>query len=374
MRSIKNIVIIYPSFERGGVENILLNLVNFFCKKKKNIYLISSINNLKKSKHLKNFLIIEKIRKFKVIKGKLNRLILSIYAMKKLRELFKNLNKNETMIYSMQSNIFPIIFAKIYGFKIVIRNSENPISSLKYSKNKLYSILTIFFKFLIYRFSDGIITNSEGSRKDLIKIIGNKAKVKTIYNPYLSKIFKFKKIKKKKIILAVGRLTEQKDFFTLIKAFSIFEKKNKNYYLNILGDGPLRKKLIIYIKKLKLEKKIILKGWVQNTKKYFLKSKIFVLSSKYEGLGNVLIDAINHNLPCISTNCRSGPSEILVSSKGGELVSVGDFKKLSDKLTFIHDNYNSSLEKTKFAKKKLNRFLISKGCQEHLDYFNRYMR
>ena len=118
--------------------------------------------------------------------------------MKKLRELFKNLNKNETMIYSMQSNIFPIIFAKIYGFKIVIRNSENPVSSLKYSKNKLYSILTIFFKFLIYRFSDGIITNSEGSRKDLIKIIGNKAKVKTIYNPYLSKIFKFKKIKKKK--------------------------------------------------------------------------------------------------------------------------------------------------------------------------------
>ena len=65
--------------------------------------------------------------------------------MKKLRELFKNLNKNETMIYSMQSNIFPIIFAKIYGFKIVIRNSENPVSSLKYSKNKLYSILTIFF-------------------------------------------------------------------------------------------------------------------------------------------------------------------------------------------------------------------------------------
>ena len=294
--------------------------------------------------------------------------------MKKLRELFKNLNKNETMIYSMQSNIFPIIFAKIYGFKIVIRNSENPVSSLKYSKNKLYSILTIFFKFLIYRFSDGIITNSEGSRKDLIKIIGNKAKVKTIYNPYLSKIFKFKKIKKKKIILAVGRLTEQKDFFTLIKAFSIFEKKNKNYSLNILGDGPQRKKLIIYIKKLKLEKKIILKGWVQNTKKYFLKSKIFVLSSKYEGLGNVLIDAINYNLPCISTNCRSGPSEILVSSKGGELVSVGDFKKLSNKLTFIHDNYNSSLEKTKFAKKKLNRFLISKGCQEHLDYFNRFMR
>ena len=208
----------------------------------------------------------------------------------------------------------------------------------------------------------------------MIKIIGNKAKVKTIYNPYLSKIFKFKKIKKKKIILAVGRLTEQKDFFTLIKAFSIFEKKNKNYYLNILGDGPQRKKLTIYIKKLKLEKKIILKGWVQNTKKYFFKSKIFVLSSKYEGLGNVLIDAINYNLPCISTNCRSGPSEILVSSKGGELVSVGDFKKLSNKLTFIHDNYNSSLEKTKFAKKKLNRFLISKGCQEHLDYFNRFMR
>lgn len=374
MESIKNIVIIYPSFERGGVENILLNLVNFFCKKKKKIYLISNINNFKKDQHLKNFLIIKKIKTHKKIKGKFNRLILSIYAIKKLRELFKNLSKNETIIYSMQSNILPIIFTKIYGFKIVIRNSENPVSSLKYSKNKFYSILTIFFKFLIYRFSDGVITNSKGSCKDLIRIIGNKVKVKTIYNPYLTKILKFKKNKKKEIILAVGRLTEQKDFFTLIKAFSIFIKKNKNYCLNILGDGPYKKTLTNYIKELKLEKKITLRGWVQNTKKYFLKSKIFVLSSKYEGLGNVLIDAINYNLPCISTNCRSGPSEILVSSKGGELVNVGDFKKLSDKLIFIHTNYNSSLKKTKFAKKKLNRFLISKGCQEHLNYFNRCMR
>ena len=147
MGSIKNIVIIYPSFERGGVENILLNLVNFFCKKKKKIYLISSINNLKKNQHLKNFLIIKKIKKLKTIKGKLNRLILSIYAINQLGELFKNLNKNETIIYSMQSNIFPIIFAKFHGFKIVIRNSENPISSLKYSKNKFYSILTIFLSF-----------------------------------------------------------------------------------------------------------------------------------------------------------------------------------------------------------------------------------
>ena len=65
----------------------------------------------------------------------------------------------------------------------------------------------------------------------------------------------------------------------------------------------------------------------------------------------MLIDAINYNLPCISTNCRSGQDEILVSSKGGELVSVGDFKKLSNKLTFIHDNYNSSLEKQNLQKK-----------------------
>ena len=61
------------------------------------------------------------------------------------------------------------------------------------------------------------------------------------------------------------------------------------------------------------------KGWVKNTTPYLKKSKIFVLSSSYEGLGNVLIDAINYNVPCVSTNCPSGPSEILLNGKGGFL-------------------------------------------------------
>jgi glycosyltransferase involved in cell wall biosynthesis len=369
MSSIKNIIIIYPSFERGGVENILLNLINFFCAKRKKTYLISNINPYKKINNMNNFLILEKISKFN-FKGKLNRVVLSILAIKKLKGLMKTLNKKETIIYSMQSNIFPIIISKIYGYKIVIRNSENPVSSYKYSKNKLYSIITIFFKFLIYRFSDGIITNSKGSRNDLMKITGKKVNIKTIYNPYIKKIKKFQKLQKKNLILSVGRLTEQKDFVTLIKGFSLFIKKNKNYTLNILGDGPNKQMLNSYIKKLKMEKNIFIKGWIKDTKKYFLKAKIFVLSSKYEGLGNVLIDAINYNLPCITTDCKSGPREILISSKGGEFIKIGNYKKLSDKLNFVHQNYNTSLNKTNFAKKRLSRFLITKGCQEHLNYFD----
>ena len=274
----------------------------------------------------------------------------------------------------MQSNILSIVVSKLFNYKIVVRNSENPISSYIFSKNRFYSLLIITLKFLFYRFSDGIVTNSIGSRIDLKKIVGKKILIKTIYNPYISHIKKYSYRNKKNYILSTGRLTFQKDYFTLIDAFKKFSNKYKNYKLYILGDGPLKKDLINYARNLNLEKKIFFKGWINKTNKFYNISKIFVLSSLYEGLGNVLIDAINYNLPCISTDCRSGPSEILLSGKGGELFEVKNPEKLYYKLIYIHKNYKSSMKKTYYAKKKLNRFLISNGSENHLKFFSRIIK
>jgi len=226
-------------------------------------------------------------------------------------------------------------------------------------------------KLVFYNFSNGIITNSKGSANSLRFFVFNKKKIKQIYNPYLKKI-NFKKYKKQKFILNIARLRKQKDHDTLIKAFEIFLKNNKDYKLLILGHGNLKKKLSSLAHNLKISNKVIFKDWVKDTTPYLKKSKIFVLSSVYEGLGNVLIDAINFDIPCISTDCPSGPSEILLNGKGGLLVKPKSPYLLAEKMNICINDYKKSLLKNKVAKSKLNRFLIEQNTNKYFEYLNTF--
>jgi GalNAc-alpha-(1->4)-GalNAc-alpha-(1->3)-diNAcBac-PP-undecaprenol alpha-1,4-N-acetyl-D-galactosaminyltransferase len=119
----------------------------------------------------------------------------------------------------------------------------------------------------------------------------------------------------------------------------------------ILGHGKLETKLKKLAKNLKIQNKIFFKGWVKNTLPYLKCSKIFVLSSIYEGLDNVLIDAINWNIPCVSTNCHSGPNEILLNGKGGYLVKIQSPELLAKQISYCINNYSEAMKKNHIAKK-----------------------
>ena len=358
----KNLILFYPSFERGGVEKILENLIKKNTKFK--ITLISS-KTAKKVINLKKVNFIEVTPKIK-IPFIHSRYLSAINALVVLFSYLNNKNKDH-IIHSMQSNVAAIIACIFKGNKIVIRNSENPIYSFLYSDNKFFSLISLLLKYFFYNFADGIITNSKGSKKSLEYFILNKKKVTTIYNPYLKKINK-KKNKKEKFLISIGRLQKQKDHETLLKAFHIFSKKDKDYKLLILGKGKLEIKLKKLTEKLKIKNRVIFKGWIYSTSLYLKRSKLFILSSVYEGLGNVLIDAINYNTPCISTDCHSGPSEILLNGKGGYLVKKKSPKLLAKKIVYCVNNYSEALKKNIIAKKKLNRFLIVGQSKKYFDY------
>ena len=130
----------------------------------------------------------------------------------------------------------------------------------------------------------------------------------------------------------------------------------EDYKLCIVGDGYNRTKLKRLITSKKLNKKIQLKGYLNNINQQYRKAKLFVMPSLYEGLGNVLIDAINFSVPCIVTNCKSGPSEIVCRGKGGTIVPINDIDALSKAMNDDIKNYNGAIKKLNFAKKKLIRF------------------
>ena len=372
---IKNLIIFYPSFERGGVEMIIKNLINFLSKKNVKIYLITSnsknVNTIKKTRNLK--IIRPKNNYFNFLP---NRFSTSINCAKLLLSLTKKLKKSDTVIHSMQSNFIPIIIAKFSNFKIVIRNSEDPIESIKYAENKISSYLIFLLRFIFYNLTDKIITNSKGSSNSLKFFLfgNNKNKIKYIYNPYIHKIYKNNFRKKKNIILSVGRLCEQKNFKDLIISFKNFQKKHNNYILNIFGDGYQRDMLKNLIISLNLEKKIFLKGYTSNLSNEYKKAKLFVLPSIYEGLGNVLLDALNFSVPCISTKCKSGPKEILCNGKGGTLVPIKNINLLTKALINDIDNYKNSIKKMTFARKRISRFYVFSQSELYINELNKVLK
>jgi glycosyltransferase involved in cell wall biosynthesis len=239
--------------------------------------------------------------------------------------------------------------------------------------SKLY--LIIFIRF-IYLFSNGIIAVSKGVKEDLCAIGNFKDnQVKVIYNPVAIGVCAsngFEK-KRKKLwgeeftynILAVGELKKQKDYDNLLEAFFILSKKI-DAQLIILGDGDLRGHLSLLVKQLNLGDRVSLPGFVHDPYPWYLTADLFVLSSQWEGFGNVIVEALECGVPVVSTDCPSGPSEILDNGHYGRLVPVGDSMKLSNAMAL-------SLSKTcdsTLLKRRAQDFSVSKISNQYLNYFS----
>ena len=294
------------------------------------------------------------------------------YSFSVLRLFIKNvklINDRETVILSMQSHLLSVISCKFLGKKIIIRNSEDPFGATKYADEKFLSILVFLSKFISFNFSDGIITNSKKSLNSIKFFLFNKEKVQLIYNPYLSKVNNIKKNNfKKNQILAIGRFAKQKNFSFLIKTFNEFQETHKNYKLIIIGSGQKKNEIIDQVNSLNLSKKVIIIDWKQNLKKQFSDSKFFVLPSLYEGLPNILIDAINNGIPCLASDC-SGSDDILKGNKSGLIFGINNKFELLKLMNKLHENYNFyNHNAVKFVKKS-NRFLINPQSEKYLKFF-----
>jgi GalNAc-alpha-(1->4)-GalNAc-alpha-(1->3)-diNAcBac-PP-undecaprenol alpha-1,4-N-acetyl-D-galactosaminyltransferase len=351
---LKKILLFYPSFENGGATKNLVRIVNYLLKKKITVILLS--HNAKKNefKFTKDLQIINNkpLKKFSLLPIRWN---LALSSMINLFYYAKS-NFNNSIIFSMQSHIPAIIISKIIKKKIIIRNSEEPIGATIYADNKFLAIMVLVLKFIFYNFADKIIAISNKSEKSLKKIVFFNNKIVLILNPYVEKILKIKRIKKTKnkkfIILSTGRFTHQKNFFALIDAFTNLSKKYNKIELNIIGKGNQEK---LMIKKTQYIRNIKIISWKKNIGNHFLKSDLFILNSFYEGLPNALIDAVNYEIPCISTDV-SGARDILINGKGGYIVPINNQHKLEKKIKYVMENYPEAKRKARYAKSRIKRF------------------
>ena len=230
--------------------------------------------------------------------------------------------------------------------RVVVRQANTFTEQLKGSnlKSRLVSRLLK----LLLPAADGIVAISRGVADDLCGLIPVAShKVTTIYNPVVWPDHAEKAAAPVEhpwfndegvpVVLSAGRLTTVKDHTTLLRAFSEV-LRSRPVRLVILGVGPERENLLETAERLKVSQHVDLPGFEINPFAYMSRSKVFVLSSRYEGFGNVLVQAMACGTPVVSTDCRSGPGEILEDGKWGRLVPVGDSHGMARAILETLDN------------------------------------
>lgn len=199
----------------------------------------------------------------------------------------------------------------------------------------------------LYPYVNHYIAISEGVKKDLQKNIGVPSEnIRVIYNPSIDDEVETKcredvsqplLSKSMPVIMGMGRLTPAKDFTTLIESFDTLLNFT-DARLIILGDGEKRPELESLVKTKGLESKVLLPGFVTNPFPYLREADVFVLSSTWEGFANVIPEALACGTPVVSTDCESGPREILRDGEFGELVDVGDAGTMAEAILRALEN------------------------------------
>ena len=309
------------------------------------------IINLSKKKILKY------LPKGGFFKSRLSYALIFVFSFFKLSNLIKK-EKPDYLIAHLLTSL-PIFLTLITKSKtrIILRISGLP---------KLNFIRYIFWKLFskkIYK-----ITCPTTSTYEYLKKINifDKNKLFILRDPVvqLNEFIKKKnekiddlKIEKNNLIVGIGRLTRQKNFLLLIRAFKKILIKYPNYHLILLGEGEQEKLLKEEIIKLELQNKISLSGYQKNVYKYLLNSDCFILTSLWEDPGFVLIEAALANTLIISSNCPNGPNEILSNGQNGFLFQNNNLSDLLNKFDEFKNLTVDELNKKKlFAKKQIKKF------------------
>lgn len=368
------LMIVIHSLKGGGSERVLLNLLKGLDRKDFSITLV----------------LYERVFDF-TLPEDIDVEILNIYASRnffkltagfilKTASLVRAIRKNRPdVLFSLISstNVTVTLAKLLSGVKCKLVVSEHTHPSVNLC-NEIYGGITKYLVKKLYPKADRVIAVSDGIRRDLVKDFHTpETKIDVIYNPV--DIEEIKMLSGEKVehpwfndpiplIMTVGRLTRQKGYPYLLRAFSIV-RESRNCRLIFIGEGEDRKKLEAMSEELGIKADTDFLGFQKNPFKYMAKASIFVLSSLFEGFGNVIVEAMALGLPVISTDCLSGPSEIIEDKKNGILVPVKDEKALALAILHVLSDDMLSRELGNNAVQRASDFSIEKIVKKYREVF-----
>ena len=355
------ITILIPRIETGGVERNAIWLANNLIKKTNEeicFAYCSDERNLVKALDCR--VNIKKYPTFRVpyvnnrVTDALSTLIFLIIR--------RDINR---LICFQSGSIF--LFVKLFRkVKIIIRLSNNPSSAE--IENSWLRKISEKIKLLLLPYADEVIVISKAMAtyyKDKINL-----NTTLIYNPLKEDIRGNIVSPKEKIrmnFVSVGRLEKQKNHIFLLRTFAKLKYAEKiNFMLTIIGEGSLRESIENEIQRLQLEQNVKLIGYHPNAAKTLHNYSIYIQAPLYEGFGTSLIEAMSANLITISSNCESGPAEILEEGELGFLFEPGNTDQLISIIKQIYNNEHDIVQKLEKARCSLKRFSQAKIVQDYL--------
>jgi glycosyltransferase involved in cell wall biosynthesis len=235
---------------------------------------------------------------------------------------------------------------------------------------------------ILFPLADGFIPVSRGLAKELETLLGLPGnRIRAIYNPVINDTLTNLAAepvshpwligpasRQYKTLVSVGRLVEQKGYDVLLLALQL-AKNSLDCRLIIIGGGPLLSDLENTARQLGISDIVDLVGWQTNPYKFVARADLFVLSSRWEGLANVLIEALACGCPVVSTNCRYGPEEILECGKYGALARVDDPVDLAEKIiSSLSSSPPQAADKTALVRRALD-FTVEASARQYASYF-----
>ena len=325
----RRLAIFVTSMQGGGAQHAMLNLAQGLAKR-------GYATDLVLAKAEGPFLA-EVPDSVRVVDLKASRVLMSLPAL--VRYLRRE--RPQAMLAVLNyANVIALWARRLAGTNMRLVVSERNTFSLA-NKHALRQRARLMPQLIrrFYPWADGIVAVSKGVAEDLARVTGiPREHIRVIYNPIVTPELREKANApldhpwfnpgQPPVLLAVGRLSPQKDFRMLIQAFARV-RETRQMRLLILGEGRERLSLEVLVRELGLEQDISMTGFVANPYPYMARASLFVLSSRWEGLPGVLIEALCCGAPLIATDCPSGPREILADGQYGQLVPVGDVSALA---------------------------------------------
>jgi N-acetylgalactosamine-N,N'-diacetylbacillosaminyl-diphospho-undecaprenol 4-alpha-N-acetylgalactosaminyltransferase len=361
----KNILFLAISLNKGGAERVISILLKHLTSHQNvKVYLILMEDGIA-------YDLPENIKPIILSKSKKS-------GMRKLLELpfiayqiakFTKEYKIDTIMSFLYRPNYINILTKFFGFKgksiINIRSTTS-----RYLNEGLLGKINLFLIKNLFNKANLIISNSIGVKEDLNTLVTIDTKHIAIPNPI--DITKIEALTNSKqginqeldasidYIISVGRLIPLKRNKDLLLAFSKIYKQLDNTKLLFVGEGVLKEDLIQYSKELNIQDKVIFLGNVDNPFYYLKKSMLFVMTSELEGFPNVLIEAMACGLPVVSSNCTSGPKEILGDEEYGLLYEVGDIESLCKKILMVMTTKKMQISLREKSLKRVSDYSLDK--------------
>lgn len=360
----KRIALFINSLQKGGSERVMVNLAEYFQRQKYDVILITQYQRENE------YELSTKIRRIfsepepEELTG--SRIKNFCIRFRHLRDIWKNYKPDIILSFLGKNNLMAIATAAFLPVKVAVSVRGEP--TMEYEGR-----LMQFLAKRLFRFADGVILQTQRAKEFFPKAVQKKSVI--LKNP-LSAMFVGRKpvVQRDDVIMAAGRLDENKNHAMLIHAFSRIAGEYPNMRLVIYGEGELREQLVQLVKEKELEERISLPGSIDNVAEEVGRAKIFVLTSNTEGMPNTVIEAMVLGTPVISTDCPcGGPATLIKDGENGLLVPVGDAYALADAMRRLLSDEGLAQKISENALKLADELDPEKVNREWLEYLMKQM-